>query len=268
MGRAMDNAKTLKMETWSLHELHTARRNALHKIDDPRFANSVADRLAAIEAEIERRSLPGMIAQFREVYPGGFYGERQASEERDYKVAASQLCMTLFERSQFISLCAAKNWGELHERLKRVVSATNLIQGSFEKPKLLDTLAQPTAAECFFVALQDCLYGDSEFIDRFEQFCDALNKLDLAKWTYATYILFLREPDKYIFVKPEMLKHCIEKSNHWLEYQSRPSGRKYLEIIQYANWLKTKISELAPRDMIDVHSFMWHMAPTGKWAEN
>ncbi|MBS0512918.1 MAG: hypothetical protein JSR42_17260 [Proteobacteria bacterium] len=264
----MDKGKTQKLDSWSLNELHAARRNALDRRNDPRFANRVTEHVEAIEAEIERRSLPGMIARFREVYPGGFYGEKQASEERENKVAASLLCKTLFQCENLSRLIESKNWIELHDCLKQVVSATNLIQGSFEKPKLLDKLIQPATAEVFFEALRSCLYGDGDFIDRFDDFCDVLDQADLAKWTYATYIPFLLEPEKYIFVKPEMLKHCIEKSNHWIVYESRPSGKKYREIIEYADWLKNKIKELAPRDMIDVHSFMWYMAPTGKWAES
>lgn len=262
-------AKTPNLELWSLQDLHAARLNVLVKLDDPKFYEAARKRLIAIEAEIERRSLPGMIKRFMEVYPGGFYGEKQALEERDYKIAASEMSRTLLSPAEFDLLCRDADWSALHLRLKRIVSATNLIQGSFEKPKLIDTLAESTAAARFFPALNDCLHGDGDnFFNRFNRFCKVLEELGLSKWTYATYFAFLHHPDTYIFVKPKMLQDCVAKSGHWLEYSSQPTGPKYKEIIDYAKWLKTKIWELNPRDMIDVHSFMWHMAPTGKWEES
>jgi len=69
-------------------------------------------------------------------------------------------------------------------------------------------------------------------------------------------------------VKPEMLKKSIELSSYPLDYESTPSFKLYKGILTFSNWLKNKTAELKPRDMIDVHSFMWHMAPTGKWSND
>ena len=92
--------------------------------------------------------------------------------------------------------------------------------------------------------------------------------MGINKWTYATYFLFLSQPEDNMFVKPEMLKKSLEISKYLLLYDSKPSYSLYSEIIEFSKWLKQKISILEPRDMIDVHSFMWHMAPTGKWNDD
>lgn len=94
-----------------------------------------------------------------------------------------------------------------------------------------------------------------------------MDQLSLLKWTYFSYFLFLSDTDKYMFVKPEMLKRSLEICRYPLSYESKPSYELYSDILKYSHWLKDKIAELSPRDMIDVHSFMWHMAPTGKFSD-
>jgi hypothetical protein len=252
----------------SVEDLHRTRTNAMNLLEDPKRAADAEQVLDAIDAELERRYLPGMLASFREVYPGGFYGERQAVEERDYKVKASELCLSLLGENEFADLLGAKNWIELFERVKRVVNQTNFIQGSFEKPKLFDAIRDENNAPAFFRALYDVMWGKAEFFVRFQHYCDVLESLGLNKWTYATYFSFLADPQNAMFVKPEMLKKSLEISRYPLNYESMPSADLYRQILKFSSWLKARIAELEPRDMIDVHSFMWHMAPTGKWSED
>jgi len=105
-----------KLPGWTLADLHAARKNALAKLDDPKGGTDAEAMLKAVDQELERRSLPGMIKRFNETYPGGFYGERQAEEERDYKVAASEECRQLFGREEFRALVDGGEWLELAER--------------------------------------------------------------------------------------------------------------------------------------------------------
>lgn len=256
-----------KMVGWSVQDLQSSRANALGKLDDPKLAKRAEEVLTAIEFELERRALPGMIDTFKKEFPGGFYGEAHDKTEYIYKSKASALCLSLFERNKFRSLIDQSEWSELIARLKKTVSATNLIQASFEVPKLLRTVETAENTGIFFEALYANLWGDGEMLDRFDSFCKVLASLDLAKWTYASYFNFLAFPDTCMFVKPTMLKKCLEISNHWMTYESTPSGKKYGEILAYTQWLFNRIQELKPRDMIDLHSFMWYMAPTGKWAD-
>ena len=143
---------------------------------------------------------------------------------------------------------------------------TNFIQGSFEKPQLLDKIKKAEYSAPFFHALFNVLFSDRPLLDRFTLWGENLEDMGLAKWTYATYFLFLEDPVNAMFVKPEMLKKSLDLCKYPLVYESRPSASLYLEILAFSQWLKSKTHTLKPRDMIDVHSFMWHMAPTGKWA--
>ena len=120
-------------------------------------------------------------------------------------------------------------------------------------------------ARRFYPALRECLYGEADQVERFEQFADCLVELELGKWTYATYFLFLSDPENAMFVKPEGIRKSLEITRYPMEYVSRPNGATYGDVLKFSSWLKSKISEFEPRDMIDVQSFIWHMAPTGKW---
>ena len=71
-----------------------------------------------------------------------------------------------------------------------------------------------------------------------------------------------------MFVEPEGMKKSIQKARYPLEYQPHPTGELYAEILIFAEWLKARLAELKPRDMIDVQSFIWHMAPTGIHSED
>ncbi len=253
-------------------DLHKIRRNAQTILDakkiDPDRQLKAELMMVAVDAELERRHLPGMIKSFYDVYPGGFYGEKQAEEERNYKVRASNACRDLLSAAACSDLIDEANWIELSARVQTLVNMTNLIQGSFEKPKLLDALKVPDNARAFHLALADCLHGEGSPAERIGRFASVLEDLQLNKWTYATYFIFLHDREHCMFVKPTMLQISLEKSQYPLVYESKPSARMYQQVLEFSAWLMSKISELNPRDMIDVHSFMWHMAPTGKWAED
>jgi hypothetical protein len=176
--------------------------------------------------------------------------------------------LELLSEPPFSELLKAGDWTELVGRAKRVVNETNFIQGSFEKPKFLDAIQDPAKSPRFFRALYDVLWGADEFFSRFQRYCDVLEDLRLNKWTYASYFTFLADPEHRMFVKPTMLKKSLEISRYPLVYESTPSADFYRKILTFSNWLKAAISELEPQDLIDVHSFMWHMAPTGKWADD
>ncbi len=254
-----------KIPTMSIDDMNKLRKNAVLKLDDPKSHQHACDVLDAIDKELERRYIPGMIKTFLEVYPDGFYGQKQAIEERDYKLQASQLFKALLDKDSYAQLLNEKDYPEIIKRIAQCVSSTNFIQGSFEKPILLDTINKNSERYC--TALYNLIYGNEPEQERIESFIQRLDELSLLKWTYFSYFLFLSDTDKYMFVKPEMLKRSLEICRYPLSYESKPNYQLYKEILKYSYWLKEKIAELSPRDMIDVHSFMWHMAPTGKCSE-
>jgi hypothetical protein len=65
---------------------------------------------------------------------------------------------------------------------------------------LKDGLVSTETQKIFSQSLYELLFGDSELRDRFEAFSKALENIDAAKWTTASYFMFVLLPDKYMFV--------------------------------------------------------------------
>lgn len=103
-------------------------------------------RVPAESGRIRYQSLSESIERFLERFPQGFYGDRFAAEERDYKVRAHQLAQDLLSKSELARLLSANECGEVCRRALRVSNVTNLIFPN-EKMALKDGLESPAPKE-------------------------------------------------------------------------------------------------------------------------
>ena len=115
--------------------------------------------LALIEAEFDRRHLPGMMASFLEKFPGGFRDPLHLEQERNYKLEASRYCRAELTPETFALVREGGSPDEIVARVRKLIQMTNLIQGGFEKPKLLDAISDPKYTRGFLVALDNLLHG-------------------------------------------------------------------------------------------------------------
>ena len=104
----------------------------------------------------------------------------------------------------------------------------------------------------------------SDLEERFMQFSRALEEIGAAKWTTASYFLFIAFPDRYMFMKPTVTQSAAEVSAFEINYRPKLNWLTYKSVLAFSDYLKYELSELKPRDMIDVQSFMWCIAP-GKY---
>ena len=268
----MEPASMLTRETND--QLERRRRNAMDlwlKEPDSTRGQKAAEMLDLLDAERARRSLPGAITAFLEKFPMGFKDPRFLKEERNDKVAASELTRSLLTTTAF-EKAQATGPASLINNVKRIINTTNLIQGRFEKPKFIDALQNPKNSTALIHALSLLLHGDDDAPTRLEVFSDSLHTLGLRKWTYGSYFLFLADPDNCIYVKPESLKKAAEKAIFDLGYDPAPTAQGYLRILEFSRWIEARLRhesrpELAPKDLIDIQSFIWFIAPTGKFAK-
>mgnify|MGYP003402653492 FL=1 len=112
-------------------KLNTLRANAIKLLDNPKRCAEAEAMLDRIDAELKRRYLPGMIQTFLGEFPNGFHDEKQIKQEREYKLAARELCLELLGKDQFALLLANEDWSELFDRAKRLINKTNFIQPEF-----------------------------------------------------------------------------------------------------------------------------------------
>ncbi len=168
--------------------------------------------------------------------------------------------LALLGRNQLSALVAATNFEEATARALQVVNATNLIFPN-EKMALRDGLRSDQAKQRFTVLLHELLYGTSEEEARFNAWTDLLFDIEAPKWTNATYFQFLAYPDRYIFFKPMITQDAADVCNFELNYHPELNWLTYRSVQQFAGVLRSEIATLNPRDMIDVQSFIWCIAP-------
>lgn len=212
---------------------------------------------------VKYQSLPQSIHFFLEQFPEGFYGQKFIETERGYKLQAHKLGLELLNEPLFRSLLQNKDFADICRRALKLVNATNLIFPN-EKMALKDALAIDNARELFANALYELLYGHDELKGRFTRLTTALEEIGADKWTTASYFPFIIQPDQHMFVKPQITQHASELCGYEINYRPQLNWITYKSVQDFARYLHTALAELKPRDMIDVQSFMWCIAP-GKY---
>lgn len=259
-------SELLDIADYSNEKLKTLRINChrvIQESKDPARVKKAEDMLKAIEAKLEERYLPGATKNFFREFPEGFYDPKYLEQERNFKLETSQLCHQLLGKERFAQLISDKDWNAIAADIKTLVNKTNMLQASFEKPQLIAAFADANQQATLMPALYDCLHGEGSPSARLGRYSDVLQDFNLGKWTFATYFLFLNDPQSCMFIKPESIRKALEISQYPAEYDSAPCAALYEQFLGFAAFLKSRLAEHKPRDMIDIQSFIWIMAPTG-----
>ncbi|MBN1882472.1 MAG: DUF3553 domain-containing protein [Deltaproteobacteria bacterium] len=205
------------------------------------------------------QSILQSIQLFLQQFPQGFYGKKFQEEEREYKDEARLLAQKLLEKGEYSLLLKDQDYEEIVKRALKIVNATNLIFPN-EKMSLRDGLENFDAKKEFSEVLYLLLYDEGELEGRFNRFARMLEKINAAKWTTATYFPFIMFPENYMFVKPTVVKYASEACRREINYKSELNWHTYESVLKFSDYLFSEISELKPRDMIDVQTFMWCIA--------
>ncbi len=207
--------------------------------------------------------LPEAVQQFRRLFPLGFEDPQYLEYERDYKVAAHELTVELLDKEPFCELLAGGQHEEACRRALKVVNRTNIIFPQ-EKMALKDGLKNAASCERFASDLYNMLYGNDQLCPRFERFSATLTEIGAAKWTIVSYFLFLRFPDRYMFLKPTVSQNAAGLMGFELNYRPDLNWLTYKALLDFSGDLRARMGQLGlhPRDMIDVQSFMFSVDPT------
>ena len=76
-------------------------------------------------------------------------------------------------------------------------------------------------------------------------------------WPVVTVFGFLAQPDRHMFLKPNVTRLAASRYGFEWHYQSRPAFTTYRELLALARTVKADQHDLGPRDLIDVQSFLW-----------
>ena len=183
----------------------------LLKVAASESAHPVLDNLkiSKTQSGIKYQSLTQSISFFLEQFPQGFYGAKFREHERDYKDKTHALAQVLLSKTSIETQLSGSNYAEVTKQALKVVNASNLIFPN-EKMALKDGLADPLAQRSFSKTLYSYLHSPAALEERFDGFANALSNIDAAKWTIASYFLFVVHPSKYMFVKPTITQYAAE----------------------------------------------------------
>jgi hypothetical protein len=199
--------------------------------------------------------------KFLKFFPKGFYDQKYVDWERGYKWEAHERWLELLARKTHRGLIEDGNYAEVARRAVTIESRTNLLF-SFEKMALRDAVKPSAGAKRFAEALYDFLYARASEEQKFERWCEAVADLPrrqtrVLTWPLATVFGFLALPEEHFFLKPMVTRAAARAYGYDFRYQSRPNWDTYSSLLDFARTVADDLSDLRPRDMIDIQSFLW-----------
>ena len=199
--------------------------------------------------------------KFLRFFPQGFADETYVDWERGYKWSAYEHWCSELRRPLMRSLLDAADYETIAKRAVAIESRTNLLF-SFEKMALRDAVRSKDGARAFAEGLWTFLHGRGGDRPRFEAWVDVLAALPrrqtrVLTWPLATVFGFIAQPEKHIFLKPMVTRRAAKEYGFDFHYQSRPNWETYVSLQEFAETVREDQSDLCPRDMIDLQSFIW-----------
>lgn len=187
--------------------------------------------------------------RFLKFFPSGFHSDGYASQERDYKLAAKA---KLDETAPLAKAAGGTGFGEA---VLAVFRATNMLS-SFEMMRVQDVLRGPNADDFIRSAARFTMDGGKANLLGMER---ALKPHDVAKWTVATYLPYLWQPETQMFLKPEATKDFAARVGHRFasDYEARLHLPVYESLLALVEKTTQELAGLEPRDRIDIQSFIW-----------
>jgi hypothetical protein len=204
------------------------------------------------------------VARFLAQFPKGFYDPAYIGDlthgERHYKWMAHEYYVQHLGDGRLRHLLES-DLTALVQEVERCIGKVNLLYLT-EAAALRDALRVGQAARSFFATLADVLDADGISEEVFAPYARAVCDLPaergrVATWTVATIIPFLAQPDRHMFLKPEVTKNVAASLGFELNYRSEPNWLTYSSLLKMADVYRQKLAPLKPRDLIDVQSFFW-----------
>jgi hypothetical protein len=199
--------------------------------------------------------------KFLRFFPGGFSDETYVDWERGYKWQAHERWVAALGPAQFRELLRERRFTDVAAHAVSIESRTNLLF-SFEKMALRDAVKSAAGAEAFATGLYDFLHGRAGDERRFEQWCGVVGELPrrqtrVLTWPVVTVFGFLAQPDRHMFLKPNVTRVAAAEYGVDFDYASKPNWATYASLLDFAMRVRADQRDLEPQDMIDAQSFIW-----------
>ncbi len=163
--------------------------------------------------------------------------------------------------STFAELMNAGEYQAIAAEALRIEARTNLLF-SFEKMAVRDAVRTTAGARRFVEGLHVWLHGRGSMEERFGAWCETVAALPrrqtrVLTWPVVTVFGFLAQPDRHMFLKPNVTRLAAARYGFDLHYRPRPNWTTYSELLDLAEIVRRDQRDLGPRDLIDAQSFLW-----------
>jgi hypothetical protein len=201
--------------------------------------------------------------KFLKYFPKGFNDATYLSWERDYKWESHERWEEALGQAEFRRLLRAGEFAEVAARAVRVEQRSrHSMIFSFEKMALRDAIKPEEGARLFAEGLYEFLHGAGDAKRKFERWVGTVDALPrrqtrVLTWPLVTVFGFIAQPDRHIFLKPNVTRTAARAYDFDFQYKSRPNWATYANFLEFAATIRRDLSDLKPRDMIDLQSFMW-----------
>jgi Protein of unknown function (DUF3553) len=208
------------------------------------------------------------LVRFREVFKDGFQDPEYVRRERDWKWAKHQLWNETVAPDGFraLALSSPEQAQKLIEKMVQTKAA--MLHPTGEIVPLRDAVHRPESATTYFNTLADLLEAPVLNADVFQQHVETLTSLpligkgNLSKWTIVTFIPFLAQPSRHMFLKPGRIKQVTQRLGVDIDYTPAPKWDTYERLLKFSNELLEFLKPHGAQDMIDVQSFIWAITAT------
>jgi hypothetical protein len=201
--------------------------------------------------------------KFLKYFPKGFRDETYLSWERDYKWESHERWEEALGQAEFRRLLGGGEFAEIAARAVRVEQRSrHSMIFSFEKMALRDAIKSEEGARLFAAGLYEFLHGSGSAERKFERWVETVDALPrrqtrVLTWPLVTVFGFIAQPETHIFLKPNTTRLAARAYEFDFKYKSRPNWDTYSGSLEFAATIRRDQSDLKPRDMIDLQSFMW-----------
>lgn len=194
----------------------------------------------------------GAISHFLRHFPEGFDDlEYLEVRERGEKLEAARLL------SENLPVAEAVDGSGMAEIVEKVFNAIRFQLIAWQEKATALRMLRGTDGDAFVrAAARFCLSGEKADLSRLKAVA-ANNEAD--KWTIVTYLPWLWQPERHMFLKPEATKSFAKRVGHAFQivYENGDSYETYTSCTNLAGEILAKAAKIGPRDNIDAQGFIW-----------
>lgn len=199
------------------------------------------------------------------IYPGwtGITDPRFVAGEIDYKRDAIAKASARLSENALVDLIRRGHFIEVIERLEEVGKEPHFLYLSTPRSGDLSILYQSGLdREAFAHQIFDLLHGEETSPERLDRYAAWVDEQGLPnKWTFPTYFLFLTDPERNLFVKPQSAGHFLELMDAGFELGSRPTGDTYARFLALGDEIRAAFpadrDPAASTDLVAAQSIIW-----------